>query len=499
MLNLDITLQQIRDEQFKSLNDLQFKIFKDVIIKFNEDLPHQIHLIRGSAGTGKTYSVNKAIEYIISEYDISDKMVSVTAPTNQAVNNVYGLLSDDARELAPTRKYLSYKTLHSLLGYEEVIDGYGNLTFKPATEKQFVVEERLSKLRILIIDEASMIPKQIYDILIKNFLKYKFHIFFIGDPFQLPPINEDSSLVFNDKEISRLSRLHIQTILTEIIRQRQGHPILDITKQYTHKDDESYVDLLSLLKAAKTTLYESVGVININNNNKLEDDINKMINILTEYYAAEQYKHDSKYIKIVAYTNDCVDLFNDIIRSIIYPDQCNNKLVIGERLILNSPVKIGKSKKFLPVNQEVIITEFTPHVLDINVGSLKFTLKYYDATIEYETLFATEYTKMKIIHESSQAQFESKLSQLKKVAEKYKPGSFNARKSWVDYYTLKHKFFTDVKYGYCVTTHKAQGSTYENIILILNDLNKCRKPEERNKLTYTAMTRAKNNLILINS
>jgi len=47
-----------------------------------------------------------------------------------------------------------------------------------------------------------------------------------------------------------------------------------------------------------------------------------------------------------------------------------------------------------------------------------------------------------------------------------------------------------------MTVHKSQASTYHTVILDVKDAMKDRDTKERQRLLYTAVTRASNNLIL---
>jgi ATP-dependent exoDNAse (exonuclease V) alpha subunit len=59
------------------------------------------------------------------------------------------------------------------------------------------------------------------------------------------------------------------------------------------------------------------------------------------------------------------------------------------------------------------------------------------------------------------------------------------------------KWSDNVMHNYAITAHKAQGSTYENVILIEEDLDRNKKIVERNRIKYTAYTRAKNKLFIL--
>ena len=50
------------------------------------------------------------------------------------------------------------------------------------------------------------------------------------------------------------------------------------------------------------------------------------------------------------------------------------------------------------------------------------------------------------------------------------------------------------EYGYCISCHKSQGSEFNNVVVF--DESYCFK-EDRNRWLYTAITRAKKNLIIV--
>ena len=68
---------------------------------------------------------------------------------------------------------------------------------------------------------------------------------------------------------------------------------------------------------------------------------------------------------------------------------------------------------------------------------------------------------------------------------------------WEQFYYIKN-LFADIKYNYAITIHKSQGSTYDNCIVLLKDNERNYNIVQKNKLLYTAITRASNNVFLIN-
>ena len=58
--------------------------------------------------------------------------------------------------------------------------------------------------------------------------------------------------------------------------------------------------------------------------------------------------------------------------------------------------------------------------------------------------------------------------------------------------------YLDVDYGYALTVHKSQGSTYEDVYVEYNNILSNRKEIEKLKLLYTAITRSANKLYIYN-
>ena len=69
-------------------------------------------------------------------------------------------------------------------------------------------------------------------------------------------------------------------------------------------------------------------------------------------------------------------------------------------------------------------------------------------------------------------------------------------KLWKVFYTLK-EINDNLNYSYSITAHRSQGSTYKNVFLIESDIDKNKDIYERNRIKYTAYTRAKENLYIM--
>jgi len=131
--------------------------------------------ITGSAGTGKTYLLNLYTQYL------KERRVypTVVAPTGIAASHLGG------------------QTIHSFfaLGIRETIDE-GYVAF--LLEKKYL-KSRFSKLKVLIIDEISMVSPELFeamDLVLRGFKGCEapfggVQVVISGDFFQLPPVSKE--------------------------------------------------------------------------------------------------------------------------------------------------------------------------------------------------------------------------------------------------------------------------------------------------------------------
>ena len=67
-------------------------------------------------------------------------------------------------------------------------------------------------------------------------------------------------------------------------------------------------------------------------------------------------------------------------------------------------------------------------------------------------------------------------------------------KDWYKYFALK-EFFIDLRDPYAMTTHKAQGSTYEHSLVDFTDFTSCRNWDTKRRLAYVGVSRASQQFI----
>ena len=132
--------------------------------------------ITGSAGTGKTYLLKQYIQYL-KERRIHPTIV---APTGIAASHLKG------------------QTIHSFfaLGIRDTVVDNGYVKF--LLEKSYL-KSRFSKLKVLIIDEVSMVSPEVFSSMDKVLRAFKnspepfggVQVVISGDFFQLPPVSKE--------------------------------------------------------------------------------------------------------------------------------------------------------------------------------------------------------------------------------------------------------------------------------------------------------------------
>lgn len=208
-------------------------------------------------------------------------------------------------------------------------------------------------------------------------------------------------------------------------------------------------------------------------------------------YKSPEFKTNPDHVKILAWRNKTVNSYNKVIREAIYGQVDLARILPGDKLIANEPILDGKIV-IINNNEEMEVLGHTIKEHDLGESQLK----YYNAHVNvYREGIYTEFY-IKILHEDSQQEYDTILNLQKQFALSKKQGSFHAREAWVDYYGFK-RIFADVKYNYAITCHKSQGSTYKNVVVLEQDIDRNSKTYEKNRVFYTACTRPSENLYIV--
>lgn len=400
----------------------------------------------GSAGTGKTYLVSELVKYFCKDRSINPNFnngqVYVTAPTNKALSILQSKID------AP----VEFKTIHSALKMHRV-------TNPKSGQKYFVRSKSRSNefnfAKICVIDECSMLNSEFVggnENVTEPYLdEFPFPIIFVGDDKQLNPIKEACSPVFVQD--------YPEVRLTEIIRQGEGNPIIDLSRD------------LALIYFKKPVMVNGSGYT-------YSDNKDAIISDLAEVNGTDELKY-------LGYTNVVIDSINQTVRERRYKNP--KKIEKDETLVFNSPFgnfftnqEIKVEDLSVIIADVVIPTEFTRYDRDGAIGAVdKIKMKYYRIN-----------DKINIVHENSEAMY---TVILRSIAEKCSKEGWDYRGK-----DLFVEQFADIKYNHAITVHKSQGSTYKDTIINIGNIGFCRNAQEKERMLYTAVTRASNLVILNN-
>lgn len=292
--------------------------------------------------------------------------------------------------------------------------------------------------KLIVVDEVSMLPKDMWELL----LSHHIYIIALGDPGQLPPLTDDNEVL-----------QHPHVFLDEIMRQAQESEIIRVSMD---------------VRAGKPLQKFSGNEVKIIDKNEL---VSGMFNWADQVIVAK---------------NTTRHLYNDLMRDYIFGKHPKIPLD-GDKIIClrndwNRCTKAGDVlvngltgyitnvncdyNYYMPwlVRQEmpmIMTADFTPdHYNDDELEVLNGDATFFDVNMDYKIFNECEPTVNK--------------SNFRKIPQKFKPHEFD--------------------YGYAITAHKAQGSEYDKVLVFEEDFP---RGEEHKRWLYTAVTRAKEKLVIV--
>lgn len=401
-------------------------------------------ILQGAAGVGKTVLASNIVESLSRDYSINQSynngVIYITAPTNKALSVLQNKIN--------ARSNYQFKTIHSALKLKLVTnEKTGDRKFIPAFSRGDKDRE-FKDCRACIVDESSMVNSEIL-----HYLRdYHFPIIFVGDSFQINPVGELETPVFN--------RNYPVFELTEIIRQGAGNPIIDLSRD------------LDMIYFKQPNMIDGKGYVYDNN-------VDSLIDQLAEVNGSDEMKY-------LAWTNLQIDAINSLVRERIYGKP--KKVEKDEIIVFDAPLEGYYT------NQEV-------KVQDLDVVTMGIPVPKHSTKFDYtgQPINNTDFIRMKfyrvnnsfnVVHEDSESLFKQVCSSLKENAKKY-------GWSWLGYYYF-YELFAAFKYNHAISVHKSQGSTYKTAIINIGNIDFNKNAEEKQRLLYTAVTRASDLVILNN-
>lgn len=339
-------------------------------------------------------------------------------------------------------KASNYSTIHSVLNIKPQQVGTKEI-FKP---DRYNNSFSLSDYNFIVVDEASMISSvddldpESGDVLFPSLLtlikeenKGYTKVLFCGDPAQAEPIGEGA--------ISKVFDFSSST-LTEVVR----HGDIISSKAKLVRDTDQYVDKNILLHPPEI------------------EQVNKTM-IWNEF---KGFRENPDRIRMLCYTNDQVDYWNEQLRLADYGEPTEHPFTPGDVVIANKPCTEGKD--IIMMNSEEGIVE-----------AVADRTSYYYLTV---ALYNGTKAKVRVVKKEFKDELSETLAML--------AGS----EQWQKYWKLR-KHYHDIKHCYALTTHKSQGSTFDNVVLDWQNLQTVRQTKNRNQLIYVGMTRAAEKVMIL--
>jgi len=429
-------------------NQEQKLAIEKLLVFCRKETEGDVFVLNGSAGTGKT-SLVKAISIMLRENGMP---LRICAPTSRAA------------------KIIAEKTNH----YARTIHGE---IYVPETLESGVIKlnrkfNQSDKYTIFLIDESSMVSNLfksseqfiVTQALLTELIDYvkqgnkKNKIVFLGDKFQLPPINEDfSPALCKDYLIQKFDLKVEQLELTEVMRQDKGSNVLELA---THIRD-------CMIHDADTPIDLNI------------DRLNSSWYGLDKYLAC--YSADEiDAITMICRSNKDVDFWNKSIRkSLGFSDSL---LSIGD-FVVTQDTWLNKKNNWIYKGEFGKVLYVDPYIKEY-AG-----LHFVEAGIQFPTSFGKDNViNTKVMLESLNTAY-GKLSMDKEkllFAEvmKHNPAYRKSLDKADDEYLGSMR----LRHAYATTCHKAQGGEWDNVLIHPWMLGKDLP------WTYTALTRARKNV-----
>lgn len=422
--------------------------------------------VLGAGGTGKTYTICNTIN--------ANNAIFLGA-TNKVCNVLkVGLMKEGV--INP-----KIKTIDSFLSFK----------IKKDHNNRSVITHRLPKLEsvppIIVIDEISLINTRSLDMLLK--LKHKRKFILLGDNMQIPPIEDEFVRDAQGFKVSKIfTHLDYSYTLTTQQRQKDGTPLFNFIANFRqHMTNRMPLEKLAIHHQNGNDIqYFDMNDKELKSYIKNSDAIAvcfKNLTVLSFSWLIGSTKLNQKHYRV----ND-INIGDKVFFDSYYNDEENvfytSDTVTIKDIELNCQMEIE-------IKENLFVTVPIKKIMVQNIDGQSFVI---NSGIGYkETLYPVYYQVDKWRNKYKKEMQESfNLGHLKKP--------HIIKKKIADLNTKYSNFqigLAKLKKPFSITSHKAQGSTYNDVIIPIYDYW-AKEPQDANQLLYVALSRAKERIIFVN-
>ena len=465
MIQDELVYQILQDFGFEPTQDQRNALH--IFARFMTDRSENAAMIlRGSAGTGKT-SLAGAIVRAVNRLRIK---VSLLAPTGRAAK-VFSLNAG-----------LAASTIHRKIYREKAFNG---------ADGQFQLNNNMFRDMLFMVDEASMISLSQSNTtfgsgrLLDDLVQYVYsngancRLLLIGDKAQLPPVGEQESPALRTDVLKAYGLQVYECDLNEVLRQSQHSGILwnatAIRKMITY-NTATQLPQIHLKGFADISIVQG----------------NELIESLASSYSAVGMDETM----VITRSNKRANIFNQGIRNTILGRE--------EELTTGDLVMVVKNK-YLEKDRSTDISFIAngDHAVVRRVRNIRelYGFRFADVALEFPDYNNTELDTVVVLdtltteapaltHEQNDKLFQSVMEDYADV-----PRKTDRMKQ-----LREDEYFNamQIKFGYAVTCHKAQGGQWAHIYLDQGYMTDEMLTPDYIHWLYTAFTRATEHLYLVN-
>lgn len=465
MIQDELVYQILQDFGFEPTQDQRNALH--TFARFMTDRSENAAMIlRGSAGTGKT-SLAGAIVRAVNRLRIK---VSLLAPTGRAAK-VFSLNAG-----------LAASTIHRKIYREKAFNG---------ADGQFQLNNNMFRDMLFMVDEASMISLSQSNTtfgsgrLLDDLVQYVYsngancRLLLIGDKAQLPPVGEQESPALRADVLKAYGLQIYECDLNEVLRQSQHSGILwnatAIREMITY-NTATQLPQIHLKGFADISIVQG----------------NELIESLASSYSAVGMDETM----VITRSNKRANIFNQGIRNTILGRE--------EELTTGDLVMVVKNK-YLEKDRSTDISFIAngDHAVVRRVRNIRelYGFRFADVALEFPDYNNTELDTVVVLdtltteapaltHEQNDKLFQSVMEDYSDV-----PRKADRMKQ-----LREDEYFNamQIKFGYAVTCHKAQGGQWAHIYLDQGYMTDEMLTPDYIHWLYTAFTRATEHLYLVN-
>ena len=414
--------------------------------------------LKGFVGVGKTWLVGHWLAQVL--LDNPKANICIAAPTHKALQ----VLRTKCQGLP-----VVFRTVDSLLGFRisrnedgEIKRGRGFVEFP---------------YDLVAVDEASMLKDEY--VTLCNALPCK--VLYIGDPAQLPPINEEISAAFKTPR---------QHMMTQVVRQQADNPITTIATSLRIAQETNSTYILPYARQQAT-------------DNRVtfcsrDAAVDWMLKALDKGMDA----------RILAYTNRTVTAYNSILHARLYPQA--PLFGEGEWVLVNEAFPVPKQGD--DEEEELISNGTMLQVLECTLAEPVAGVEIYNVRVRWpqETSLTVQVGDEPPVTGSGDRELLLQVAGNEAHMVSVRKGLTNriwdmrrARQSGYgdsaeirELVALRRPLnkLAPLRHSYACTVHKSQGSTYDAAFVDWSDIY---PSEDRLKLLYVAVTRPSKFLVFI--